>query len=371
MSPRSWVFLAAGLVQLVSVPFTRRSHFSGCSKLLFRDWLVLFDRESYICCRILRKRLPPPTLPLFITITSCSSTMTAPTPLFAVEVQPGYQTPSYFYLLKNFDAIYASGMFCHVAKAGRKRDQQLRLIWAVEQMLGKLREVRDENLQLRSPFFHAKRYFPLSPAHSQDEELTIFFFAPYLSRSAKRKISSQFKISEDEIPLAHRLSRETKSYKEARERLKRGKPLRFVPDYENLTRVHRQLSASLQFFHIAMCWTKMPRWRKPYLDFEWAPLPPAPTPTPTPPPPTKSVDDNLSGLNEVETVKTPVLMRADSGRPSIADSETTLVSDPLADKGDGGPSKGSLTSSWSARSFSLIQSLCSFISDPGNPSTSL
>ena len=70
----------------------------------------------------------------------------------------GYQAPSYFYLLKHFDSIYASGLFCHIAKAGRKRDQQLRLIWAVEQMVEKLRQVREENLQLRSPFFHAKRY---------------------------------------------------------------------------------------------------------------------------------------------------------------------------------------------------------------------
>ena len=301
--------------------------------------------------------------------------MTAPTPLIAVEVQPGYQTPSYFYLLKNFDAIYASGMFCHIAKAGRKRDQQLRLIWAVEQMLGKLQEVRDENLQLRSPFFHAKRYFsPLSP----HKPLTDF------SRSAKRRISSQFKTVEDEIPLDDRLARETKSYKEARERLKRGKPLRFVPDYENLTRAHRQLSASLQFFRVAMCWTRMPKWRKPYLDFEWAPPPPTPlSPTslpPTPLPPTKSVGDDVLGLDERGRVKpTPGLMRADSERPSIApserpsiaDSEATLVSDPLTDEGDCGPSKGSLTSSWSTRSFSLIQSLCSFISDPGNLSASL
>jgi hypothetical protein len=80
-----------------------------------------------------------------------------------VEVPPKYQVPSYFYLLKDFDTIYASGLFCHIAKVGRKRDQQLRLIWAVEQMLGKLREVREENLQSRSPFFHAKRYVPLFP----------------------------------------------------------------------------------------------------------------------------------------------------------------------------------------------------------------
>ena len=186
-------------------------------------------------------------------------------------------------------------------------------------------------------------------------------FTPYLSRSAKRKISSQFKTVEEEIPLNDRLARETKLYKVARERLKRGKPLRFVPDYDNLTRAHRQLSASLQFFRTAMCWTQMPRWRKPYLDFEWAPPTPTPTPTPTTTPtslpPAKSVDD-------VEMGKTPELMRADSERPSVADSETTLVSDPPMDK-------GSLASSWSTRSFSLIQNLCSFISDPGNLSASV
>ena len=83
--------------------------------------------------------------------------MTTSTPFTAVDIASGYQVPSYFCLLKGLDSIYASGMFCHIAKLGRKRDQQLRLIWAVEQMLAKLREVRDENLQSRSPFFHAKR----------------------------------------------------------------------------------------------------------------------------------------------------------------------------------------------------------------------
>ena len=93
-------------------------------------------------------------------IPSCFSSMSTSTPSIEVGVSPGYQVPSYFYLLKNFDSIYASGLFCHIAKIGKKRDQQLRLVWAVEQMLGKLREVREENLQLRSPFFHAKRYAP-------------------------------------------------------------------------------------------------------------------------------------------------------------------------------------------------------------------
>jgi hypothetical protein len=184
-----------------------------------------------------------------------------------------------------------------------------------------------------------------------------------LSRSAKRKISAQFKTTQEENPLDERLARETKFYKEARERLKRGKPLRFVPDYDNLTRVHRQLSASLQFFRAAMCWTRMPRWRKPYLDFEWAP----PAPTPTPPPSAKSVDDAVMDGSEVELVKTPELRRGDSERPSIADSEATLVSDPLT-KNE--PVQGSLASSWSTRSLSLIQNLCAFISDSGNPPAS-
>jgi len=111
----------------------------------------------------------------------------------------------------------------------------------------------------------------------------------------------------------------------------------------------------------------MPRWRKPYLKFEWAP------PPPTPLPPAKSVDEVVSGVDagaEVEMVKTPELMRADSGRPSIADSEATLVADTPADVGDGERLKGPLESSRSARGFSLIQSFCSFISDPGNPSVS-
>ena len=184
-----------------------------------------------------------------------------------------------------------------------------------------------------------------------------------LPRSAKRKISAQFKPAEEEIPLDDRLARETRLYKEARERLKRGKPLRFVPDYDHLTRAHRQLSGSLQFFHIGIHWMGMPRWRKPYLDFEWAPPPPTSLPS------TKTVEC-VSGLDArvmIEMPRTPELMRADSDRPSIADSEATLVADTPMDTGDDELCKGPPESSRSARSFSLIQSFYSFISDPGNP----
>lgn len=111
---------------------------------------------QYVSCGYLISSPPlvPPSSSFSLMSTSTSST--------GVEMSSGYQVPSYFCLLKNFDSIYASGMFCHIAKLGRKRDQQLRLVWAVEQMLKELQKVREENLQLRSPFFHAKRCAPLS-----------------------------------------------------------------------------------------------------------------------------------------------------------------------------------------------------------------
>ena len=108
---------------------------------------------------------------------------------------------------------------------------------------------------------------------------------------------------------------------------------------------------------------EMPRWRKPYLEFEWAP------PLPDPHLSSKSVDEGASGLEVkigVEKVKTPELLRGDSERPSVADSEATLV----ADTGDDEELKGLPESSRSALSFGLIRSFCSFISDPGNSSGS-
>ena len=75
-------------------------------------------------------------------------------------------------------------------------------------------------------------------------------------------------------------------------------------------------------------------------------------------------------MEMVETVS-PGLLRGDSERPSIADSEATLVSDAIGDMGDGDQLKSPLESNWSTRSFGLIQSLCSFMSDPGNTSTSI
>lgn len=104
--------------------------------------------------------------------------MSTSTSSINVKVSPGYKVPSYFHLLKNFDSIYASGLFCHIAKVGRKREKQLRLVWAVERMLAKLQEVREENLQLRSPFFHAKRYVHPFPHHSSASGEVDLFFPP-------------------------------------------------------------------------------------------------------------------------------------------------------------------------------------------------
>ena len=109
----------------------------------------------------------------------------------------------------------------------------------------------------------------------------------------------------------------------------------------------------------------MPKWRKPYLEFEWAP------PPPDLPSSTKSVEGGVSSpeiesTSTVEGAETPVLLRGDSERPSIADSEMTLVADP----GDGEKVKPPPESARSILSFGFIQSFCSFISDPGNPSVS-
>ena len=150
MLPRSRIFLAADGAESCFF-FLPTAPSPG-----FRALFLPFRRgvQYASCGDLVSSPLP------FVPFPSCFSSMSTSTPSIEVEVSPGYQVPSYFYLLKNFDSIYASGLFCHIAKIGKKRDQQLRLIWAVEQMLGKLREVREENLQLRSPFFHAKRYGP-------------------------------------------------------------------------------------------------------------------------------------------------------------------------------------------------------------------
>jgi hypothetical protein len=112
---------------------------------------------------------------------------------------------------------------------------------------------------------------------------------------------------------------------------------------------------------------EMPRWRKPYLEFEWAP------PLPSPLPPTKPVGEGVSVPDPkavVEGVKTPELLRADSERPSIADSEATLVSDTPANTEGAEQLKGPPEKPRNARSFGLVQSFRSFVSDPGNPSIS-
>jgi len=109
----------------------------------------------------------------------------------------------------------------------------------------------------------------------------------------------------------------------------------------------------------------MPKWRKPYLDFEWAPPPPDSHS------PTKSVEGGISSPeieSAVESVdsETPVLLRGDSERPSIADSEATLVEG----IGHSDKVKAPPESPRSVLSFGFIQTFCSFISDPGNPSVS-
>ena len=71
--------------------------------------------------------------------------------------------------------------------------------------------------------------------------------------------------------LITRHQREIRLHKDAVKRAKKRSPLDLEPTCENIAFVYKQLTASLEFWEDAKFWCGMPWWRKPHLDFSWAP----------------------------------------------------------------------------------------------------
>lgn len=68
-----------------------------------------------------------------------------------------------------------------------------------------------------------------------------------------------------------RHERERRLYAEAVKRVRKGSPLNLQLTGPNILLVYNQLAASLDFWEEAKSWYGMPWWRKPRLDFPWAP----------------------------------------------------------------------------------------------------
>jgi len=139
----------------------------------------------------------------------------------------------------NIDRIYAAGLFWRVVSP-QLLERQSRLMSAIASMTEKLRASLppDQPLQER----RQRRLFPTS---------------------------SSLRTKHDSLTTRHR--RELRLYAEAIKRAEKKSMLDLDPTAANITLVYNQLTASLEFWEDAKFWYGMPWWRKPRLDFPWAP----------------------------------------------------------------------------------------------------
>lgn len=87
-------------------------------------------------------------------------------------------------------------------------------------------------------------------------------------------MSSSPRTKRDSLIARHK--RELRLYVEAVKRADDNSMLDLSPTIGNIIDVYNKLTASLEFWEDAKFWFGMPWWRKPRLDFPWAPHSPLP-----------------------------------------------------------------------------------------------
>jgi len=145
-------------------------------------------------------------------------------------------------IVRNIDRIYAGGLFWRVVPP-QLLERQSRLMSAIALMAEKLKTALPPD-QLPQ---EGRRRSLTTPPPPQTER--------------------------DALITRHR--RELRLYIDAVKRAERKSMLDLDPTAANVALVYNQLTASLEFWEDAKYWCGMPWWRKPRLDFPWAP--PSPT----------------------------------------------------------------------------------------------
>ena len=173
------------------------------------------------------------------------------------RLSASWKPPSVDRILFNFDRIYASGVFCRLVSP-QLLESQSRIISAIALMAEKLKATlgsHDQSPQeTRCP-----RYAP----RLDRQYISFIYFHSFLTTSPSQETKH------DTLIIQHR--REIRLYKDAVKRAEKRSPLDLEPTFANIAFVYNQFTASLEFWEDAKFWCGMPWWRKPNLDFPWAP----------------------------------------------------------------------------------------------------
>lgn len=168
-----------------------------------------------------------------------------------------WRPPSVDRILFNFDRIYAAGVFWRVVSP-QLLEGQSRLMSAISLMAGKLKASLPPYNYLPPEGQHRRHAPRFDRLNTSLIILHSFFTTPPPPNA-----------NPDTLIVRHK--RELRLYKEAAKRAKRGSPLDLQLTAANITFAYNQLVASLEFWEDAKSWHGMPWWRKPNLDFPWAP----------------------------------------------------------------------------------------------------
>lgn len=181
-----------------------------------------------------------PTLGYFLPLVTLPTTPTT-TPMSHSLPKSNWSPPPVDLIVNNIDRIYAAGLFWRVVSPELFERQSL-LISAIALMTKKLKAAlpSDRSLQEGRPGFPGT---PPSPQANRGSLIT-------------------------------RHQRELRLYSEAITRAEKRSMLDLDPTAANIAFVCDQLTASLEFWEDARFWYGMPWWRKPRLDFPWAPSSP-------------------------------------------------------------------------------------------------
>jgi len=171
--------------------------------------------------------------------------------------ESSWKPPPIDRILCSLDGIYASGVFWRVVSP-QLLESQSRLMTAIASMVEKLKAALHPR-DLSSPESRPRKYAPYSNRKSLSFTWPHRFFLPSPSSQEEH----------DSLVTRHR--RERRLYTEAVKRVQRGSTLTLEPTAANILRVYNQLTASLEFWEDAKSWYGMTWWRKPRLDFPWAP----------------------------------------------------------------------------------------------------
>lgn len=168
-----------------------------------------------------------------------------------------WQAPSVSEILCNIDRIYAAGLFWRVVSP-QLLERQSRLMSTIALMTEKLKASLPPHDQLSQEGRHRRYVLRFN-----------YLDAPFICSYRFLATSPHPQPTPDLLIVRHQ--RELRLYVESVRRAEKNSMLNLESTAENIALVYNQLTESLEFWEDAKFWFGMPWWRKPRLDFPWAP----------------------------------------------------------------------------------------------------